>query len=421
MKDNQIQEINTGLSTVARIRVLNNGAWGFASTNDFSKLEEISEKAIKISNSLTGDIELAECEIIEDNVKTDRKISVSDVSIEDKKELIQEANKASNVGKVVSTTVSYSDGESQTAFVSSEGSEILVDSSRVALALNAVASNGELIQFNHGSLGGVKGFEILQDADIESFGRKIGEKATELLDAKPAPSGRFTIVADNNLTGVFIHEAVGHAVEADLVLQDDSILHDQMNKKIGTDIVNIYDDSSYKDGFGYYPYDVEGVKTRKNQIVKNGELVSFLTSRESAGKLGIPLTGNARSSVSDQPIVRMSNTFLEPGDLSFEELIEDIKDGIYLKGSRGGQVDTGKGIFQFNATEAYKIENGELADHFRDVSLSGNILETLKGVDGIGSDFKLSVGYCGKGGQTAPVGDGGPHTRILNAMVGGSS
>ena len=151
MKDGEVDEINTGMSLAARVRVLNNGAWGFASTNDFSKLEEISEKAIKISNSLTGDIELAECEIVEDKVKTDRKISVSDVTIEDKKELIQEANKASNVGKVVSTTVSYSDGESQTAFVSSEGSEILVDSSRVALALNAVASNGELIQFNHGS------------------------------------------------------------------------------------------------------------------------------------------------------------------------------------------------------------------------------------------------------------------------------
>lgn len=277
------------------------------------------------------------------------------------------------------------------------------------------------MQFNHGSLGGVKGFEIIKNADLESFGRKIGEKATELLDAKPAPSGRFPIVADNLLTGVFIHEAVGHAVEADLVLQDDSILHDQMNKKIGSDIVNIFDDSSNKDGFGYYPYDAEGVKTQKNQLVKNGELVSFLSSRESAGKLGIPLTGNARSSISDQPIVRMSNTYLQPGDLSFEELIEDIKDGIYLKGSRGGQVDTGKGIFQFNATEAYKIENGELKDHYRDVSLSGNILETLKCVDAIGSDFKLSVGFCGKGGQSVPVRDGGPHTRILNAMVGGSS
>lgn len=421
MKDNQIQEINTGLSTVARIRVLNNGAWGFASTNDFSKLEEISQKAIKISNSLSGDIELAECDIIEDKVKTDRKINVSDISIEEKKEIMQEANDASNTGKVVSTTVSYSDGESTSAFVSSEGSNIIVDTTKVVLSLNAVASDGEIIQFNHGSLGGVKGFELLQNADIESFGRKIGEKATDLLTAKPAPSGCFPIVADNYLTGVFIHEAVGHAVEADLVLLDDSILHDQMNKKIGSHIVNIYDDSSNKDGFGYYPYDVEGVKTRKNQIVKDGELVSYLSSRESAGKLNIPLTGNARSSISDQPQVRMSNTYLEPGDLSFEELIEDINDGIYLKGSRGGQVDTGKGIFQFNATEAYKIENGELKDHYRDVSLSGNILETLKGVDGIGSDFKLSVGYCGKGGQTVPVGDGGPHTRILNAMVGGSN
>ena len=117
----------------------------------------------------------------------------------------------------------------------------------------------------------------------------------------------------------------------------------------------------------------------------------------------------------------MSNTYLEPGDMSFDELIEDIKDGIYLKGSRGGQVDTGKGIFQFNAAEGFIIKNGEVTTPLRDVSLSGNILETLKHVDAIGSDFKLSVGFCGKDGQTAPVGDGGPHTRILDALVGGSS
>jgi len=421
MKDDKIQEINTGLATGARIRVLNNGAWGFAYTNDFSKLEEISKKAIKISNSLTGNIKLAETEVIEDKVKTDRKIPVSEVSVEEKKELMNEVNKASTIDKVVSTSISYSDNESENLFISSEGSKIITETSRVGLWLNTVASNGELIQFSHGSLGGVKGFEVLKDADLEKFGRKIGEKANDLLEATPAPSGRFPIIADNNLTGVFIHEAVGHAVEADLILQDDSILKDKMNEKIGSDIVNIIDDASNKEGFGYYPYDVEGVKTAKNQIVKNGELVSVLSSRETAEKLGRKSSGNARSSISDQPIVRMSNTYLEPGDMSFEELLEDVKDGIYLKGSRGGQVDTGKGIFQFNAAEAYKIENGELQDHYRDVSLSGNILETLKGVDAIGSDFKLSVGFCGKGGQTAPVGDGGPHTKILNAMVGGSS
>ncbi len=421
MKDGQIQEINSGNSLGARIRVLKNGAWGFSYTNDFSKLSEISENAIKMSEGLKGDIKLSEEDIIEDKIKSQAKISFLDVSIEDKKELITDANSCANIEKVVSTTINYSDSEVNSAFISSEGSCILTESSRVGLFLNAVASNGEIIQFGHGSLGGAQGFEVLEKEDIEGFSRKIGENATKLLDAKPAPSGHFPIVTDNLLTGVFIHEAVGHAVESDLILQDDSILKDQMNKKIGSDIVNIYDDASNPKGFGYYAYDIEGVKTSKNQIVKNGELVSLLSSRETASKFNKKSSGNARSSISDQPIVRMSNTYLEPGDMSFEELTEDIKDGIYLKGSRGGQVDTGKGIFQFNADEAYKIENGELTTHFRDVSLSGNILETLKCVNAIGSDFKLSVGFCGKGGQTVPVGDGGPHTRILNAMVGGSN
>jgi TldD protein len=115
----------------------------------------------------------------------------------------------------------------------------------------------------------------------------------------------------------------------------------------------------------------------------------------------------------------MSNTYLQPGDMKVDELFEDIEHGMYLKGSRGGQVDTGKGIFQFNAAEGYLIENGEITTPLRDVSLSGNILETLKNIDAIGNDFKLSVGFCGKDGQTVPVGDGGPHTRILNALVGG--
>ena len=214
---------------------------------------------------------------------------------------------------------------------------------------------------------------------------------------------------------------MGHAVEGDLILQNDSILKDKLGSKIGSDIVNIYDDASLKDGFGYYPYDVEGVKTKPNQLVKDGKLISLLNSRETASKLNMESSGNARSIIADKPIVRMSNTYLKHGEMSFEELIEDIPDGIYLKGSRGGQVDTGKGIFQFNAAEGFKIENGEITTPLRDVSLSGNILETLKNVDAIGNDFELSVGFCGKDGQTAPVGDGGPHTRILNALVGGSS
>ena len=115
----------------------------------------------------------------------------------------------------------------------------------------------------------------------------------------------------------------------------------------------------------------------------------------------------------------MSNTYIKPGDSTFDELLEGMSGGIYLKGSRGGQVDTGRGVFQFNAVEAYAIENGELSNHLRDVSLSGNTLDILNNVVALGNDFKLSVGFCGKDGQTAPVGDGGPHVKVSEAIVGG--
>ena len=419
MKDGNVDEINTGMSLGARIRVLNNGAWGFAYTTDLSKIDEITETALKLSKSLKGDVKLSESEIIKDNIEVDVKIPFKDISIEEKKDIMMEANDAATIDKVNSTTVSYSDSEVNELFMNSEGSEIQVKTDRVRMALNASATDGEIIQFGHGSLGGVKGFEVISEVDIEEFGRNIGEKAVRLLDAKPAPSGQFPVIADPELTGVLIHEALGHATEGDLILQNDSILKGKIGEKIASNIVNIFDDASRKDGFGYYPYDVEGVKTKPNQLVKNGELISLLNSRETASKLGMESSGNARSIIADQPIVRMSNTYLQPGDNTFEELIEDLPNGMYLKGSRGGQVDTGKGIFQFNAAEGYLIENGEITTPLRDVSLSGNILETLKNIDAIGNDFKLSVGFCGKDGQTAPVGDGGPHTRILNALVGG--
>ncbi len=419
MKDGNVDEINTGMSLGTRIRVLNNGAWGFAYTTDLSKLNEITETAIKLSNSLKGDVKLCESEIVKDNIAVDVKIPFKDISIDEKNDLLKDASDAATIDKVNSTTASYSDSEVNEVFMNSEGSEIQVKTSRVRMALNASATDGEIIQFGHGSLGGVKGFEAIAEHDMEEFGRNIAEKAVRLLDAEPAPSGQFPVIADPELTGVLIHEALGHAVEGDLILQNDSILKGKLGEQIASEIVNIFDDASLKEGFGYYPYDVEGIKTKPNQLVKDGKLVSLLNSRETASQLGMTSSGNARSIISEKPIVRMSNTYLQPGDNSFEELLEDIPNGIYLKGSRGGQVDTGKGIFQFNAAEGYLIENGELTTPVRDVSLSGNILETLKNIDAIGNDFKLSVGFCGKDGQTAPVGDGGPHTRILNALVGG--
>jgi len=420
MKDGKVQEITSGNNWGGCVRVLKNGAWGVSFTTNPGKMEDAGKSALKLANALDNDVKLADIEPTHDNVKSKAKLKLQDVSLDEKKETMSAAEKAANLEAIVSTTVNYVDGEGTTIFANSEGTELQIEESRVALFMNAVAASDGIIQFGHKSTGGAAGFEVIQKEDLEKFGRVTAEKAIRLLKAELPPSGKFPVVMDPELTGVFIHEALGHASEADLILQNDSILKGKMSTQIGSSLVTIVDDATM-DAFGYYPYDSEGVKTRKNILVKDGVLRSLLSSRETASQLDITPSGNARSVVGDQPIVRMSNTYLKPGELKFEELIEDMDSGIYLKGSRGGQVDTGKGIFQFNAAESFLIENGEVTNPLRDVSLSGNILEMLLKVDGVGSDFKMGVGFCGKSGQTVPVGDGGPHVRVKEATVGGGS
>ncbi len=292
----------------------------------------MAESALKLADSLKSDVVLSDVEPSVDRVKSKAKLQPSAVPLDEKKDVMHDAEAAANIDKVVSTTVNYVDGEGSTIYLNSEGSSIEVEESRVAMFLNAVAASEGNIQFGHKSIGGSGGFEIISREDIENFGRTAATKAVRLLDAKSPPSGSFPVVLDPELTGVFIHEALGHASEADLILQNDSILKNKMGTKIGSELVTIVDDASM-DAFGYYPYDAEGIKTSKNVLVDHGVLSSLLSSRETASKLGIKSSGNARSSIGDQPIVRMSNTYLEPGDQSFDELLEGMKDGIYLKGS----------------------------------------------------------------------------------------
>ncbi|MBR3214608.1 MAG: TldD/PmbA family protein [Methanosphaera sp.] len=420
MKDSKIDNVDTGNDFSIGIRVLQNGAWGFAYTTDINKVQEAADKATMLANQLSSDVELSQTKANEDRVKTNAKIQIEDLTIEDKINLIKEADDAAKIDGIVSTNISFSESQSNSILLSTDGTNIQSENNRIVLSMNSVADNGQVMQFGHESIGGVQGFELIENSDLESFGRRISEKALSLLDAKQAPSGDFPVIFDPELTGVFIHEALGHASEADIILRNDSILKDKIGQKIGSELITVVDDATRKDGFGHFAYDVEGSNSNKNVLVENGVLKTVLSSRESAKKLGLESSGNARSSIKNQPLVRMSNTYIKPGDSSFDEMIEDMHEGIYLKGSRGGQVDTGKGIFQFNAVEAYKIENGELSTHLRDVSLSGSTLDILNNVDAVGSDFKLNVGFCGKDGQTVPVGDGGPHIRVSKATVGGA-
>ncbi|MHB8605949.1 MAG: TldD/PmbA family protein, partial [Thermoplasmatota archaeon] len=251
---------------------------------------------------------------------------------------------------------------------------------------------------------------------------EAGEGAKRLLSASACPSGAMPVIADPDLTGVFAHEAIGHACEADLVIAGESLLAGRIGEPLGVEDLSIVDDGAVGGGFGSNPFDDEGTPASRKELVTGGVLTGYIHSLETAGKLGMRPNGGARAeSGSSRPIVRMSNTLIEPGEWSFEEMVKGVKLGVLANGTRGGQVDVAKGSFQFGAQEAWLIERGEVTKPLRDAALQGTILETLKKIDAIGRDARLaSPGICGKG-QWVPVGDGGPHIRIQDAIVGGGA
>ena len=321
---------------------------------------------------------------------------------------------------IANSTVSYKESYTVEKFFSSEGSFVITRTPRILWSLELVGRKDGQIQSVRRRIGQSTGYEAFDgDAHIRQA-RDAVSSLIALLNGKSPPSGTMPVIADPELTGVFAHEAVGHASEGDLVATGNSCFEGMIGKKIGNDIVTVKDDATLPGLFGSYVYDDEGVKTRTKTLIRDGVLNEYILSRETAAKLNMEPNGGARAeSYHGRPLVRMSNTFIDFGDSNFKEMLEDIKLGVYAKGTRGGQVNTSQGFFQFNAQESYLIENGQITKPLRDVSLSGRTLDILKLIDRVGDDMTIGhAGLCGKG-QTAPVGDGGPHIRISKCVIGG--
>ena len=392
------------------VRVLKNGSWGFASSNMTISPELLLEKANRLASLQDGSITLQETK--QDKKTIENKIKF--LSIEDKITSLFDAKKEMNGKYLIGTTISCSDTFVTKELYSSEGVELIQESSYTYLSCSGIAKSGELIQRGYETQATTHGFSAL---DPHTIARVADQKAEKLLTALPPVKGRFTVVLDPEMTGVFSHEALGHASEADSIVDRESILSGKLQTKIGNELVTIVDDPT-ADDFGFYHYDDEGVKAQKAELVTNGILMNYLNSRETSSKLQLKLNGHARAGGFDQiPIVRMSNTYFGKGKTQKSDLF-DLKQGVYLKGMKRGSVDIFSGGFMFKAEEAHEIKNGELGTLLRDVTLSGNILETLNNVTLVGNDFGTSPGICGKMGQSAPVSDGGPHIQVKDMLVG---
>lgn len=409
VKDEEVRRI-AGTSRCVSVRVLEKGSWGFASSTSGESLDSLLAKAHRLACLGKGNAKPA-------MLPSGRK-SVRDraerMDGETQAKILLEASGDMRAHGIASRSVSCSDSEVRKEFYNSNGAEIIQEYSYTYLSCAAVARSGETIQRGSERQSSRHGFARMKV--FETAG-KAREKALRLLKAGTPPRGRFTVVLDPEMTGVFSHEAVGHACEADSVIDRESILRDKLGKRIGNSLVTIVDDPG-ADDFGRYAYDDEGARAKAVKLVERGVLRGYLNSLETAHSLGMAPNGHARADgCAAVPIVRMSNTYFQRGKSSVDEVFE-VKEGIYLRGMKGGSVDIFSGGFMFKAEEAYEIRNGEKGRVMRDTTISGNILQTMLDVECVGNDFGTSPGVCGKFGQEAPVSDGGPHIRVKNVAIG---
>lgn len=425
VKDGKMDAVNHGVTEGACARVLIDGSWGFASTTNLEKdaVMEIIEDAAslaKASKPMKKRIaELTQPQAFEDTYETPMR---RDPWKSDKEELVKlvidvDKEVRSFSPKIVSDNVSLRIIDDKLNFTSSEGSRISQRIIRCYGVVTVVARENGKLASAYESIGAQSGLEILEETPLENAGRTAAERADKLASARVAPGGEFPVIIENRIVGLLAHEAIGHCAEADLVYGG-SFLADKIGKKVASEKVTLIDDGTFPHGFGTVKYDDEGVPTEKTVIIEKGICRSFLHSRETAKHFNVKPTGNARAWTFEyDPIIRMRNTYIASGDYSLEELAEAIKDGFFLKGGLGGQADF-TGEFMFGTQEAIRIRNGEFAESYRGVTISGNAFEVLENVDAVGKDFIMRIGMCGKE-QVNYVGMGGPSLRT-KLLLGGA-
>ena len=415
-----LEDIGARGSAGGCVRALVNGGWGFVSFNDAAELDRYvrlaCEQAAMVGCSQRA---LAPVPAVVDSVINSVIEDPRKVSLEEKERLVRGYNEIIRKSpRIQTSSANYTDVHSVQTIATSEGAFVRQETVYCRLMLVGVARDGVNVQQAFESVGDLKGFQIVRG--LEAKCEDVAKRAADLLSAQPVEGGRYTVICDPKLTGVFVHEAFGHLSESDFLYENPDMLEMMAaGKRFGVDDLSIVDDPTLPDEAGSYEYDDEGTPASKTWLIRNGLLCGHLHSRETAAQMGEAPTGNARAlGYSNAPIVRMSNTYLEPRESSLEEMIADIDNGIYAVGALGGMTDAE--MFTFSAGEAYAIRDGKLAGKLRDVVLTGNVKETLMNIDAIGSDLEFTPGGCGKGGQSPlRVSTGGPHIRIRNVVIGG--
>ncbi|HEY7873697.1 MAG TPA: TldD/PmbA family protein [Actinomycetota bacterium] len=425
LDDRRVEDVATGRDDGAGIRVVSGERESYAYTNLLTE-KGLLDAAEAARAGATGSATATIADLRKTPVAPahDVRIAPDEVGAADKVAALQAADDAARAAgaEIRQVTATYSDVGQKVLIASSDGRLAEDDRTRVRFGVHVVAMRDGEIATGFEAPGHSGGFELVEERPPAELAARAAQKAIKMLDARRSPAGEMTVVLAPGTGGVLIHEACGHGLEADTLVKDASVYARREGERFGSAAVTIVDDASDRGAWGSYGVDDEGTPSQRTVLFDQGVLVGHLSNRRAAQQIGRPSTGNGRrQSYAHLPIVRMSNTYLLPGSDDAAEIIASVTRGVYAATFAGGEVNPATGNFVFGMSEAYLIENGELAYPLKGANLIGNGPDVLGAISAIGSDFGRKEGVCGKDGQHAPVTNGMATVLLDKMTVGGTA
>jgi TldD protein len=416
------RDVSLGLG----VRVQKGDATGYAFVEDleFDAMKRAAETAARIADG-GKTIEPVRLE----RRDTADRYRLGQTSLEvpgaEKRDLLERASKAVLAfdPRLVKASASFVEDVREILIATSDGRFVRDFQPMVRFGINAIAEQGKKRESGRSGGGGRMTLSYFAGKSPEEHARIAAQQALILLDAKPAPAGQMEVVLAPGDSGILLHEAVGHGLEADFNRKRTSNYTDQIGKVVASPVCTVVDDATILQSRGSINVDDEGLTPERSVLIENGVLRGYMQDRLSSKHFGVTPTGNGRrQSYASSPMPRMTNTVLLAGPDDPEEMVRSVKRGVYAKTFGGGQVDISNGDFVFSLTESYLIEDGKLTAPLKGVNLIGNGPETLREVSQLGNDVALSDGNwtCGKEGQSVPVGVGCPTIKISRITVGGT-
>lgn len=408
------------------VRVRKGEATGYAYVEDF-ELESMLRAARTAAGIARSGGGRPPVQVVSHRVASRYPVDTRSIDVDGpvKKALLERADRAARAAdpRVVRVDVSLAEEIREILVASSDGRLVRDSQPLLRFGVHVIVEQNGKRQSGSSGGGGRSGLEYLDRRTPEEHAHEAVRQAVAMLDAREAPAGEMDVVLAPGDSGILLHEAVGHGLEADFNRKKTSNYSDRIGEKVASDLCTVVDDATLPHGRGTIDVDDEGLEPTSVTLIENGILRGYMQDRHSAEVFGVPATGNGRrESFKSHPMPRMTNTLLLGGSSDPEEIVRSVKRGVYARKFGGGQVDISNGDFVFSLTEGYLIEDGRITAPLKGVNLIGNGPDVMRRVVMLGNDFAVSDGIwtCGKDGQSVPVGVGCPTVKLESVTVGGT-